>query len=92
MNSLRLVVTVCVLSLAFASAAYAGGGAAGQAYGPAGGEVQEGVSQGASPAAAAGGNSGGLPFTGLDLAFLVVGGATLLVAGTALRRAARRRA
>lgn len=90
MKTLRLVVTAAVLGLVFASAAFAGGGAAGQGYGPPGGDVQENVSQGAAEQAPAA--AGGLPFTGLDLALLVVGGATLLVAGAALRRAARRRA
>jgi hypothetical protein len=32
---------------------------------------------------------GGLPFTGLDLALMAVGGAVLLAAGTGLRRVAR---
>lgn len=32
---------------------------------------------------------GGLPFTGLDLALMTVGGALLLVAGTGLRRLGR---
>jgi hypothetical protein len=40
---------------------------------------------------AAGNSGGGLPFTGLDLTLMVVGGSALLVAGAALRRAARNR-
>lgn len=88
MKTLRLVVTGWLLSLTLASAALAGGGAAGQGYAPPGADVQEEVSQGVVGKAGA----GGLPFTGLDLALLFVGGATLLLAGVALRRAARRRA
>ena len=34
--------------------------------------------------------TGGLPFTGLDLALLVVGGISLLVVGAGLRRASKR--
>lgn len=34
-------------------------------------------------------SSGGLPFTGLDLALLAAGGALLLVAGTGLRKLGR---
>jgi hypothetical protein len=55
---------------------YGGGGAAGN-------EVQ-----GAAGAVA----GGSLPFTGLDLALLVVGGLMLLVVGMVLRRAVRRSA
>ena len=46
--------------------------------------MQKQVSAGAAA------ESGGLPFTGLDLGLLVAGGAVLVVAGAALRRAARR--
>jgi hypothetical protein len=78
-----LVVAVCAL-LAFAPTAFAAGGSAGKAYGGNAGGVQNEVNQGA----AAGTSS--LPFTGLDLALLVVGGVTLLVVGAGLRRAAKR--
>lgn len=71
-------------SLVLAPAALAGGGSAGKGYGGEGGNVQQQVS------GAAGEKSGGLPFTGLDLGLLVAGGAVLVVAGAALRRAAKR--
>jgi hypothetical protein len=41
---------------------------------------------------AAGVKGGGLPFTGLDLTLMVVGGMTLLIAGAGLRRLARNKA
>ena len=47
--------------------------------------VQNEVGQAAGVAA-----SGSLPFTGLDLALLVIGGLMLLVLGVFLRRAAKR--
>jgi hypothetical protein len=81
-----LVVAACTTLLA-APSALAAGGAAGQTYGGSGG-VQNEVSQGA--AGVASGSS--LPFTGLDLALLIVGGIALLVIGAGLRRAARRSA
>ena len=39
-----------------------------------------------------GAKSGGLPFTGLDLTLMVVGGTALLITGAGLRRLARNRA
>jgi hypothetical protein len=81
-----LLVAVCAV-LAVAPAAWgAAPGSAGKAYGGSGG-VQSEVNQGAVNAA---GSGGSLPFTGLDLALLVVGGLTLLVAGAGLRRAVKR--
>lgn len=82
-NRLRFVLALVIASLVLAPAALASGGSAGQGYGGEGGNVQQQVS-------GAAGEKGGLPFTGLDLALLVVGGAVLVVAGAALRRAARR--
>ena len=80
-----LLVVVCAV-LAVAPAAWgAAPDSAGKGYGGGGG-VQSEVNQGAVNAA--GGSS--LPFTGLDLALLVVGGLTLLVAGAGLRRAVKR--
>lgn len=85
-----LVVAVCGL-LAFAPAAFGAGasGSAGKGYGGNGGNVQNEVSQGAAQGAA---SKGSLPFTGLDLALLVVGGVSLLVVGAGLRRAGKRTA
>jgi hypothetical protein len=72
--------------LLMAPAAFAGPVKAG--YGGGAG-VQNEVGQTAGQAAgvAAGGS---LPFTGLDLALLVIGGLTLLVVGMVLRRAVKR--
>jgi hypothetical protein len=81
-----LLVVVCAV-LAVAPAAWgATPGSAGTGYGGGGG-VQNEVQQGAVNAVSSGSS---LPFTGLDLALLVVGGVTLLVAGAGLRRASRR--
>ena len=79
-----LMVLVCAVLL-LAPSALAAGGAAGNGYGGSGGNVQNQV--GAGNAA---GESGSLPFTGLDLALLVAGGAALLVVGAGMRRAAKR--
>ena len=84
-----LTVAVCAL-LVLAPSALAAGGSAGQGYGGKAGGVQNEVNQGALNAAA--GKSSSLPFTGLDLALLVVGGVMLLIVGAGLRRAARRSA
>jgi hypothetical protein len=46
----------------------------------------------AAAGAEAGVSGGGLPFTGLDLTLMVVGGTALLVTGAGLRRVARKRA
>ena len=61
----------------------ASSGPAGNGYGG-GGYAGNEVSQAAGAVA---GNA--LPFTGLDLALLVIGGLALLVVGMVLRRAAR---
>jgi hypothetical protein len=81
-----LMAAVCAL-LVLAPSALAAGGSAGQGYGGKAGGVQNEVNQGALNAAA---GESSLPFTGLDLALLVVGGVMLLVVGAGLRRAARR--
>lgn len=82
-----LIVAVCAL-LALAPTALASGtGSAGTGYGGNAGGVQNQVNQGAVNAAA---SKGTLPFTGLDLALLVVGGLSLVVVGAGLRRASRR--
>jgi hypothetical protein len=80
--------SICAL-LVLAPAALAAGGSAGQGYGGKAGGVQNEVSQGALHAAA---GKSSLPFTGLDLALLVVGGVMLLIVGAGLRRAAKRSA
>jgi hypothetical protein len=84
---LRCWVVALVAALVLVPSAVAAGGAANQGYGGSGGNVQNEVGQGGVDATA-GGNS--LPFTGLDLALLVVGGVMLLVVGAGIRRATRR--
>jgi hypothetical protein len=82
-----ILAVFAVLALAPAALAASGSGSAGTGYGGNAGEVQNDVSQGAVHAAA---TKGTLPFTGLDLALLVVGGLALVVVGAGLRRASRR--
>src|SRR3954467_7643657 len=86
---LRFVVLAVFAVLALAPAALGAGasGSAGQGYGGNGGEGQNEGNQGALHATAGKGSS--LPFTGLDLALLVVGGMALLVVGGSLRRAGK---
>jgi hypothetical protein len=79
------IVIACGL-LAVAPGALAAGGAAGAGYSGEGG-LQNEVNQAAVNAAAA---QGSLPFTGRDLALLVIGGFTLLIVGAGLRRLAGR--
>ena len=83
---MRLVLVALCAVLVLAPSALAAGGSAGQGYGGAGGNVQNEVGSAAGTAGA----GGSLPFTGLDLALLVLGGMTLLVVGAGLRRAAKR--
>lgn len=51
--------------------------------------VQAGLQHSIAVAGASGG--GGLPFTGLDLTLMIVGGTALLLTGAGLRRLARER-
>src|SRR5262249_26214457 len=93
-----LMVAVCALLVLAPTALGARGGSAGRGargvgggggtgYGGDGGGVQNQVDQGAVHAVA---GKSPLPFTGLDLALLVVGGLSLVVVGAGLRRASRR--
>jgi len=82
---LRFVMVLVCAALVLAPSALAAGGAAGNGYGGSAGNVQNQVGAGNTAGA-----SGSLPFTGLDLALLVAGGATLLVLGAGMRRAAKR--
>jgi len=82
-----LMVAVCALLVLAPTALGASGGSAGTGYGGDGGGVQNQVDQGAVHAVA---GKSTLPFTGLDLALLVVGGLSLVVVGAGLRRASRR--
>jgi hypothetical protein len=80
-----LAVTVYATFLAGAPTALAAGGSAGSGYGGQGG-VENEVHQGAAAAA----SGGSLPFTGLDIALLVIGALALVVVGAGLRRMAKR--
>ena len=53
--------------------------------------VQPGLQQQLAQTAAVAGARGGLPFTGLDITLMVVGGTALLLTGAGLRRMARNR-
>lgn len=79
---LRYLLAAASAALVWVPSAFAG--PAKQGYGGGGG-VQDQASQGAAGVA-----GGSLPFTGLDLALLVIGGLMLLVLGMFLRRAAKR--
>jgi hypothetical protein len=54
--------------------------------------VQQGLQEQLGQAAGVKSGGGGLPFTGLDLTLMVVGGMTLLIAGAGMRRLARNKA
>jgi len=91
-----MAVSVLALLLVFAPTALAGGKKTSSKTGYAGvaGNVQSGLGNN-DPGAAAGPAplvSNGplaLPFTGLDLEYVVLGGVALLAVGVAVRRAAR---
>lgn len=89
-KKLAIYVVTAAVALAFAATAFAGSGDdpyAGKAAG-----AQASVTK-TSPAVAKGTKSSGtLPFTGVDLTFIVVGGIVLLLAGAGLRRAGRNKA
>jgi hypothetical protein len=78
---LRVVIFALSAFLLSASTALAGTGSAGQTYGGSAGVVQSQVQS----------SSSNLPFTGLDVALLVVGGVLLVLLGVALRLFARPR-
>jgi len=79
-------ITGAVLTMLVVVPSALAAGSAGTSYGGPG-AVENEVNQGAAGVAASGGS---LPFTGLDLALLVMGGLVLLLLGATLRRAARR--
>jgi hypothetical protein len=70
-----------VVALVVAPTAVAG------AYVSGGGDAQGDVASGVGGAS----SGGNLPFTGLDLALIVIGGVALLATGLLLRRSARSR-
>ena len=73
------ILTAIVVGLTVAPAAMAGG------YVSGGGGAQGDVASGVGGAS----SGGNLPFTGLDLALIVIGGVALLATGFLLRRAGR---
>jgi hypothetical protein len=75
-----LLLSAIVLGLTVAPAAMAGSG-----YVSGGGGAQGDVASGVGGAS----SGGNLPFTGLDLALIVIGGVALLATGVLLRRAGR---
>jgi hypothetical protein len=79
---LRCMLMAVPIALVVAPAAFAAGSAPTHGYGGGAGVQNE-----VGGVQAAG---GALPFTGLDLALLVIGGVLLLVVGMVLRRAVRR--
>ena len=81
-GSLAVLAVSAALMFAFAPAALAGDSSV-EGYGGDQGRTQAKVDQGAAK------TRGSLPFTGLDLGLLVVGGAGLVLVGGYLRRLSR---
>ncbi len=77
-----LTLVSIAIGLVFASVALASGSSSLGGYGGQSG-VESQVAGATAPA------KGTLPFTGLDLALIVAGGGTLVLAGVALRRGSR---
>ena len=89
-KKLAIYVATAAVALAFAASALAGS-ADDPYYGQAAG-AQAAVTK-TNQAATKGATKGGtLPFTGLDLTFIVAGGVVLLLVGAGLRRAGRNKA
>ena len=82
--SLKRIVVMCALVAALAvPVANAGNGTSTKGYGGQA-QVQDEISKGG------GGGSGSLPFTGMDIGLLVLGGGLFAGVGFAVRRASRR--
>jgi hypothetical protein len=92
MKRLALITAVVAVALAFTAPAY-GQTAVGDAYGGSGGGILGAVSGGggggSAPSKVVTAESGSLPFTGLDLGLLALGGVALVGVGVGLRRFAR---
>jgi hypothetical protein len=84
----RIAILAVGISLMAPGAALASSSSTCQAYNPQLCVVSS--SSSGSPGASAGSASGTLPFTGLDVVLLAVGGGTLVGAGFVVRRASRR--
>jgi hypothetical protein len=92
----RIFVTAVWAALVLTASAFAAGNTAGNTslqkpatYNGPGGNVQQQVQQGAAGAEGQTAQVGKLPFTGQDLAVLVVGGVVLLLVGAGFRRLSR---
>jgi hypothetical protein len=88
----RLALTLVVVALALVAAAVpAYGSSAGDAYGGHGNGVlgASGGGNGSPPSQVQSASSGSLPFTGLDIGLLALGGCALVGVGVGLRRFAR---
>lgn len=96
MKRLALLMAVVAVALAVAAPAYAQN-AVSDAYAGRGGGIVGTVDSGNGPSAstpeqvqtAGAGDDGSLPFTGLDIGLLAVGGIALVGVGVGLRRFAR---
>ena|SRR5689334_23505271 len=94
MKRLALLMAVVAVALAIAAPAYAAN-AVNDTYGGRGGGIVGTVDSGNGPTAStpqqvqATGDSGSLPFTGLDIGLLAIGGVALVGVGVGLRRFAR---
>jgi hypothetical protein len=88
----RIFVTAVCAALVLTTSAFAAGNTSldkPATYNSPGGNVQQQVQQGAAGAVGQTAQVGKLPFTGQDLAVLVVGGVVLLIVGAGFRRLAR---
>ena len=95
MKRLALLMAVVAVALAVAAPAYAQN-ATSDAYGGKGGGIVGTVDSGNGPSAstpqqvqAVSNDNGSLPFTGLDIGLLALGGVALVGVGAGLRRFAR---
>lgn len=89
MKRLAMVTVVVALALLTAAPAF-GAGAVTDAYGGEGGGVLGNVGGGnGTPPSQVADTSGSLPFTGLDIGLLALGGALLVGVGVGLRRVSR---
>lgn len=96
MKRLALLVAVVAIALTIAVPAY-GQSAVGDTYGGRGGGIVGTVDSGNGPSASApqqvsvsgAGSESSLPFTGLDIGLLALGGVALVGVGVGLRRFAR---
>ena len=89
MKTATAVLAVGATCLVLAASALAGGSLVANYGGKAAAPQVKVSAAGAQKSASASAPKGTLPFTGLDVGFVVAGGAVLLAAGVALRRGAR---